>query len=539
MITTLHIKNIGIIDDLTIELDKGFNVLTGETGAGKTLIIDSINIISGGRFSKEIIRRGEEYSFVEVNLFLETNDEFTDGNVVVSREVHLNGRNICKINGRLVTVTELREFMSNIIDIHGQNDNLKILSKMYQIGYLDNYCGNDLLKLKLEYSQNYSKYLNIKKKLKENFGDNKERERKLDLLQCEFDEIDVANLKVGEEKELIEERMIYLNYEKISTSISQSIDFSSKALSNLESVIKSLEKIADLDDEYSKKLENVRNIYYELDDFSHDVNFMSDEIFFNEDEINEVESRLDLIHTLKRKYGNSIEEMLDYKSSIEAEINRINNLDEENEKLKNELENIKSLMNNICIKMHEFRFEISKKLNDRINKELVDLEMKNAKFNTRVKFLDEFNQYGRDDVEFYISPNVGEDENELSKIASGGEMSRIMLAIKNVLADTDDTSVLIFDEIDTGISGKAAKSVGKKLRRIGDTHQVICITHQPSIAAVGNSNYFIYKDTFGGRTSTVVKKLDEEGVINEIARISNGEVTDIAKKHAIELIKSV
>ena len=539
MITTLHIKNIGIIDDLTIELDKGFNVLTGETGAGKTLIIDSINIISGGRFSKEIIRRGEEYSFVEVNLFLETNDEFTDGNVVVSREVHLNGRNLCKINGRLVTVTELREFMSNIIDIHGQNDNLKILSKMYQIGYLDNYCGNDLLKLKLEYSENYSKYLNIKKKLKENFGDNKERERKLDLLQYEFDEIDVANLKVGEEKELIEERMIYLNYEKISTSISQSIDFSSKALSNLESVIKSLEKIADLDDEYSKKLENVRNIYYELDDFSHDVNFMSDEIFFNEDEINEVESRLDLIHTLKRKYGNSIEEMLDYKSSIEAEINRINNLDEENEKLKNELENIKSLMNNICIKMHEFRFEISKKLNDRINKELVDLEMKNAKFNTRVKFLDEFNQYGRDDVEFYISPNVGEDENELSKIASGGEMSRIMLAIKNVLADTDDTSVLIFDEIDTGISGKAAKSVGKKLRRIGDTHQVICITHQPSIAAVGNSNYFIYKDTFGGRTSTVVKKLDEEGVINEIARISNGEVTDIAKKHAIELIKSV
>ena len=539
MITTLHIKNIGIIDDLTIELDKGFNVFTGETGAGKTLIIDSINIISGGRFSKEIIRRGEEYSFVEVNLFLETNDEFTDGNVVVSREVHLNGRNICKINGRLVTVTELREFMSNIIDIHGQNDNLKILSKMYQIGYLDNYCGNDLLKLKLEYSENYSKYLNIKKKLKENFGDNKERERKLDLLQYEFDEIDVANLKVGEEKELIEERMIYLNYEKISTSISQSIDFSSKALSNLESVIKSLEKIADLDDEYSKKLENVRNIYYELDDFSHDVNFMSDEIFFNEDEINEVESRLDLIHTLKRKYGNSIEEILDYKSSIEAEINRINNLDEENEKLKNELENIKSLMNNICIKMHEFRFEISKKLNDRINKELVDLEMKNAKFNTRVKFLDEFNQYGRDDVEFYISPNVGEDENELSKIASGGEMSRIMLAIKNVLADTDDTSVLIFDEIDTGISGKAAKSVGKKLRRIGDTHQVICITHQPSIAAVGNSNYFIYKDTFGGRTSTVVKKLDEEGVINEIARISNGEVTDIAKKHAIELIKSV
>ena len=189
--------------------------------------------------------------------------------------------------------------------------------------------------------------------------------------------------------------------------------------------------------------------------------------------------------------------------------------------------------------MHDFRNDISVKLNDRINCELVDLEMKNAKFNAKVKLVDDFNQFGRDDVEFYISPNVGEEENELSKIASGGEMSRIMLAIKNVLADTDDTPVLIFDEIDTGISGKAAKSVGKKLRRIGETHQVICITHQPSIAAVGNSNYFIYKNTIDGRTATAVKKLNKEEVVEEIARISNGEVTNIAKQHALELIMSV
>ena len=529
MITTLHIENVGIIDDLTIELDKGFNVLTGETGAGKTLIIDAINIISGGRFSKEIIRRGEEFSFVELSLFLENNDDFPDGNVVISREVHLNGRNTCKINGRLVTVSELKNFMSDIIDIHGQNDNLKILSKMYQIEYLDNYCGKDLLKLKLDYNEKYSKYLDIKKKLKENFGDNKERERKLDLLQYEFDEIDGANLKIDEEDGLIEKRTIYLNYEKISTSIAQTV----------ANAVKAIEKIANIDEKYDKKLEEIRNIYYELEDFSHGINLMNDDMYFDENEINELESRLDLIHTLKRKYGNSIEEILKYRDSIEAEINRINNLDEENEKLRNELEQVIGYMNSISLKMHDFRSEISFKLNDRINGELVDLEMKNAKFNARVELTEEFNQFGRDDVEFYISPNVGEDENELSKIASGGEMSRIMLAIKNVLADTDDTPVLIFDEIDTGISGKAAKSVGKKLRRIGGTHQVICITHQPSIAAVGNSNYYIYKNTIDGRTATAVKKLNKEEVIEEIARISNGEITNVAKQHALELIMSV
>ena len=539
MITTLHIKNVGIIDDLTIELDKGFNVLTGETGAGKTLIIDSINIISGGRFSKEIIRRGEEYSFVELNLFLENYDGFPDGNVVISREVHLNGRNTCKINGRLVTVTELKNFMSNIIDIHGQNDNLKILSKMYQIDYLDNYCGKDLLKLKLDYSEKYSKYLEIKKKLKENLSDNKERERKLDLLQYEFDEIDNANLKIDEENELNEKRNIYLNSEKISTSISQTVDSSDKAMAMIGNAVKAIEKIANIDSKYDKKLEEIRNIYYELEEFSHEINSMNDDMYFDENEINELESRIDLIHTLKRKYGNSIEEILRYKDSIEAEINRINNLDEENEKLKNELEQVIDSMNTISIKMHDFRNDISVKLNDRINCELVDLEMKNAKFNAKVKLVDDFNQFGRDDVEFYISPNVGEEENELSKIASGGEMSRIMLAIKNVLADTDDTPVLIFDEIDTGISGKAAKSVGKKLRRIGEMHQVICITHQPSIAAVGNSNYFIYKNTIDGRTATAVKKLNKEEVVEEIARISNGEVTNIAKQHALELIMSV
>ena len=539
MITTLHIKNVGIIDDLTIELDKGFNVLTGETGAGKTLIIDSINIISGGRFSKEIIRRGEEYSFVELNLFLENDDEFPDGNVVISREVHLNGRNTCKINGRLVTVTELKNFMSNIIDIHGQNDNLKILSKMYQIDYLDNYCGKDLLKLKLDYSEKYSKYLEIKKKLKENLSDNKERESKLDLLQYEFDEIDNANLKIDEENELNEKRNIYLNSEKISTSISQTVDSSDKAMAMIGNAVKAIEKIANIDSKYDKKLEEIRNIYYELEEFSHEINLMNDDMYFDENEINELESRIDLIHTLKRKYGNSIEEILRYKDSIETEINRINNLDEENEKLKNELEQVIGSMNTISLKMHDFRSDISVKLNDRINCELVDLEMKNAKFNAKVKLVDDFNQFGRDDVEFYISPNVGEEENELSKIASGGEMSRIMLAIKNVLADTDDTPVLIFDEIDTGISGKAAKSVGKKLRRIGEMHQVICITHQPSIAAVGNSNYFIYKNTIDGRTATAVKKLNKEEVVEEIARISNGEVTNIAKQHALELIMSV
>ena len=538
MITTLHIKNIGIIDDLSIELGEGFNVLTGETGAGKTLIIDSISIICGGRFSKEMIRRGETYSFVELNLYLPNNDLAIENNIIVSREIHSNGKNSCKINGRLVTLTELKEFMSNIIDIHGQNDNQKILNPKYHIKYLDNFIGNDLLQIKNEYKDLYNKRQDIKKELKANLGDDKEKQRQLSLLQYEFDEIENAELKLGEEEELEEKRKFFMNSEKIGKSLNQAdLSLGEGAIDKINEAIRAIEKISDLDKKYEDTLNNLKSIYYEVQELSRDISSLNSDMYFDENERNEVEERLDLIYSLKRKYGNTVEEILEYKDKIEKEIDRINNLDEYNNKLKQELKQVETKMQNLADKMHEIRATNAKILDGKINKELADLEMPNSKFVTHINQV-EFNKNGTDEVEYYISTNIGENEKELAKIASGGEMSRIMLAIKTVLANTDSTPVLIFDEIDTGISGKAAKSVGEKLKLIGKSHQVLCITHQPSIAAKGDENFYISKISKEGRTFTQVKKLNEEEVINEVARISNGEITETARMHAMELRKS-
>ena len=538
MISTLHIKNIGIIDDLSIELGEGFNVLTGETGAGKTLIIDSISIICGGRFSKEVIRRGEDYSFVELNLYLPENSLAIENNIIVSREIHLNGRNSCKINGRLVTLTELKEFMSNIIDIHGQNDNQKILNSKYHLKYLDNFIGKDILDVKAKYKRIYQERQDILKELKANLGDDKEKQRQLSLLQYEFDEIENAELKPGEEDELEEKRKFFMNSEKIGKSLNQAdISLGEGAIDKINDAIRAIEKISDLDKKYDNTLSNLKSIYYEVQELSRDISSLNSDMYFDENERNEVEERLDLIYSLKRKYGNTIEEILNYKEKIEKEIDRINNLDEYNNQLKNKLKNIECNMQDLANKMHGIRESNAKILNSKINKELADLEMPNSRFITHIDTV-EFNKNGTDEVEYYISTNIGENEKELAKIASGGEMSRIMLAIKTVLADTDSTPVLIFDEIDTGISGKAAKSVGEKLKLIGKSHQVLCITHQPSIAAKGDENFYISKISKDGRTFTKVKKLNEDEVINEVARISNGEITETARKHAMELRKS-
>ena len=538
MITTLHIKNIGIIDDLSIELGEGFNVLTGETGAGKTLIIDAINIISGGRFSKEMIRKGESYSFVEVNLYLPNNPMSIENNIIVSREIHLNGKNSCKINGRLVTLTELKEFMSNIIDIHGQNDNQKILNSKYHIKYLDNFIGEELINIKKQYKELYKKRIEVKKELKDNLGDDKEKQRKLDLLKYQFDEIDLAKLKENEEEELEEKRKLFMNSEKIGKSLnSADLALGEGAIDKINEAIRAIEKISDIDKVYEEKLTELKSIYYEVQELSRDISSLNSEMYFDENERNETEERLDLINSLKRKYGNSIIEILEYKNNIEKEIERINNLDEYNAKLKEKIKALEKEMQVLATKMHNIRVNIAQKLNENINKELKDLEMPNAKFYVEIKET-EFNKNGIDEIEFFISTNIGEDSKPLAKIASGGEMSRIMLAIKTVLANTDSTPILIFDEIDTGISGKAAKSVGEKLKIIGNSHQVLCITHQPSIAAKGDQNFYISKVSEEGRTYTKVKKLNEEEIIKEIARIANGEITDIALKHAIELRKT-
>ena len=537
MITTLQIKNIGIIENLCVDFNNGLNVLTGETGAGKTLIIDSLMILCGGRFSKEMIRKGESNSYIEACFFESNNEKSIDGNIIVSREANINGKNICKINGRMVTVNELKEFMSNIIEIHGQNDNQNILNPKNHLKYLDGFIGEELEGLMEKYKVKYGEYLQINEELKANYGDDKERERKLDLLKYQIDEIEIAKLKVGEDEELEEKRKIMLNSEKIVENLGETNNcLGENCIDALSMAIRAMDKIEGVDKSYEEISNNLKSVYYDLQEIAREVSDKQSEIFFDEEEREYVEERLNLIYSLKRKYGNNISEILNYKKEIEKEVEHIENLEEYITKLNFKLEKIISDMNDLGSKINKIRCLNAEILTNKINDELTDLEMKNAKISVKVLYNEnEFYKNGKDVVKFYIKTNLGEDEKELVKIASGGEMSRTMLAIKKVLADSDKTSVLIFDEIDTGISGKAANKVAKKLQAIAESHQVLCISHLPNIAAVADSNYFISKMIIENRTSTNIKVLNEDEVIKEIARISSGEINDVTIKYATEL----
>ena len=512
MVTTLHIKNVGIIDDLSIDLNNGFNVLTGETGAGKTLIIGSLAILAGGRFSKEMIRNGEEFSYVEANFYCPNNEVAVDGNIIVSREIHLNGRNSCKINGRLITVNELKEFMSKIIDIHGQHDSQLILNPMQHIIYLDKFIGKELNESVCEYIKKLEEYNKLKQELKNTYGEDQEKERRLDLLRYQYNEIEQAKLKQNEEEELQNKHKMMQNAEKLKDNLFEiDTNLNENAIIAISNSIRSLEKIQDCGKEYSEKLSILKNSYYDIQELARDLSYMREEVDFDENERNQIENRLDLIFSLKRKYHNKIKI-------------QIKNLEQELFKIANQMSNV--------------RTKYAETLSKKINQELKDLEMPNAKFEIKINKTERFCENGIDEVEFMICTNIGEGLKPLTKIASGGEMARIMLAIKNVLADVDEVSTLVFDEIDTGISGKASKAVAEKMKSIAELHQVICITHLPSIAARGDYNYYISKQTKENKTYTSIKLLNEDETIEEIARISSGEVTEIAKAHAKELRKA-
>ena len=385
MITSLHIKNIGIIDEININLNEGFNVLTGETGAGKTLIIDSLQIIAGGRFLKEMIRRGENFSYVEMSLYL-PNKGYEDDTVIVSREMNLKGKNLCKINGRMVTVNELKEFMKNIIDIHGQNENLSILDNSTHINLIDGFANEEISQIKSNYQKLYEEYLNTKKELNENYGDDREKQRRLDLLKYEVEEISSANLKLKEDEEIEEKRKLISSSEKIVTNLQEAeMQISENVIENLNIAIRSMEKIEIYKEEYSTLVSELKSAYYELQEAARDISNHKEEIYFDEEEQREIEERWDLIHSLKRKYGNTIEEILKYKEEKNKEIEQIENLDSYILKLKEKKQKLEREMKSLAEKMHLIREKYANILSLQINKELKDLEMKNAKFS--VNFL--------------------------------------------------------------------------------------------------------------------------------------------------------
>ncbi|MBR3280695.1 MAG: DNA repair protein RecN [Clostridia bacterium] len=531
MLGQLHIKNIGIIDEINIDFENGLNILTGETGAGKSLIIDSINAITGSRVSKDIIRTDEDMAFVEA-YFYDQNEDY-----VLTREIYQNGRNICKINGRLVTVSELKELGSNLIDIHGQHDNQSLLDEKTHIDLLDGFAGVELEKLKKEYANYFEKYKDVLSRVQKNYGDESERARKLDLLNYQINEIEVANLKLNEEEDLLNRRKILLNSEKISSSLNTSHDaINNNILEELSEVTRAMSSISDLNPRYQDVFKEINEAYYNLEDAVDNLADLAMDVEFDEDEQADIEQRLDLISNLKRKYGKSIEEILEFLEKSKQEKQFLENSEEIVEKLKKEQKDIVDKLNKIADSISQTRKEYAAKIEKKINSQMQDLEMKKAYLEFKFTKSDLFLPNGKDEVELLICTNVGDELKPLSKIASGGELSRVMLAIKSVLGEYDKVPTMIFDEIDTGISGQAGKAVADKLRIIANTHQVICVTHLASIAAAGNTNFYIDKQVKNNKTKTMIKKLNEEEVIKEIARVIAGnDITKSVLDHAKEL----
>ena len=543
MITVLHIQNVGIIQDVTIEFQEGFQVLTGETGAGKSLIIDSLEIISGGRFSKDMIRKGEDHSFVEISLYVPNHVEANeDGTIIVSREIYASGRNTCKINNRLVTVSKLRHFMKEIIDIHGQHDNQSLFEVSYHGKMLDAFAGPKLTTLKQEYQQLYMRYQTIVTALKKNGGSEQERQRTLDLLEYQIQEKMQANLQMGEDITLEEERNKLLHYEMIAQNLSVSCEtMDSQVLSGLASSIKALEKIGRFESEYEKKYQQVQSMYYELQEITRELSFAKEGMEYDTYRATEIEQRLDEIHTLQRKYGNTIEDILQYQVKLEEQRDQIQNRESHVLALQKELEDVEKNMQILCENIHQIRVEYATILQKRIDLQLQELDMKQAHFTVQVVSDERGNFHGNgwDSIEFFIQTNAGEESMPLLKIASGGEISRIMLAIKTVISDIDVIPVMVFDEIDTGISGSAAKAVRHKIKEIAKKHQIITVTHLPIITASADHHFKVEKVVRENETQTRVVELKEKEVIQEIAWISTGEITATALQHALELKKMV
>lgn len=533
LLAQLHIKNIGIIDDITINFEDGFNVMTGETGAGKSLIIGSISAVTGNRISKEMLKSGETMAFIEACFFE------GEESIILSREIYSNGRNICKIDGKMVTLAELKKRSETLIDIHGQHDNQLLLNPATHLNLLDSFIGNEITTLIEKYKSELTEYKSIKKELQTNFGDEKDRTRKIDLLQYQINEIEDANLKFGEEEELQSRRILIMNSEKIAKALNNTYyNLNDIVIDNLGIATHELSSIAAYDDKYDSILLTLNEAYYSLKDTASETLTCMNNVEFDEREQEQIEERLDLIATLKRKYGNDIEAILNYYNEISLELEKLQNSDEIIKKLQNDLNEKEKVLTDLALKIRALREKFSNTICDKVKKEFIDLEMKNAYIEFKFNKLENFTESGMDDVEIFISTNLGEEPKPLIKTASGGEISRIMLALKTVLHEYEPAHTMIFDEIDTGISGQAAKKVGEKMKKISLKNQLICITHLPVIASMGDANYFISKNSNNHKTVTSVSKLNNTQVENEIARMLDGDnITDITLEHAKSLIK--
>lgn len=565
MLLQLNIRDIALIDEVNIELGPGLNILTGETGAGKSIIIDSINAILGERVSKEIIRTGTDKAVVEAIFQTDTNriadilneiglEPEEDGTLILSREIAQSGRNTCRINGKLVATSFLKALGERLIDLHGQHDNQSLLRVESHIDLLDSFGGEVIQSLKREYSALLEQYREVRSKLKALSGDPGERERKMDLLKFQIDEINKAKLRNGEEDELNKQKTLLANSEKISEALSMAYGLLTSgesgkrpASDSINEALSQLGSVSRLEDEFGELHKRLQDIIYQLEDLSSDIRKSLDNIEYDPVLLEEIEERLDLLYRLKRKYGSSVEEVQQFCAAAQEQLDEIEKSEETANHLRSRQAELDSQLFETSRRLNDERRKAALLLEENIGRQLEDLEMKRARFKVDIQFDDsvgdqgrrKYSQTGLNKVEFLISPNVGEPLKPLAKIASGGEMSRIMLAIKTILAEVDKIPTMIFDEIDIGISGKAGQKVGEKLSYISKGHQVICVTHLAQIACMAGSHYLIEKISGENDTRTTVELLDKNKKVKEIARLLGGsESSSASLKYAEEMINN-
>ena len=549
MLKTLYIENIAVIEKTTIDFSHGLNVLTGETGAGKSIIIDAINAIMGHRTSKDIIRTGESSAFVSAqfedinmsaqNALDELGFTLEDDVLIVQRTLSQNGKNVCKINGRPATVSMLRELSKHLINIHGQHESYELFSPETHLGYIDSYggCGE----LILDYRAKYNEFKILQKKLNEANTDESERLREIDLLQFQSKELFDADIQIGEEERLEAERTALMNVEKIASLLNKARmmlegEDSDGGVESVDIAASAMQSAASYNPEYEELSNNLTDIYYNLRDCAEGISDAIDNLESDPERLEEIEERFDLLNRLTRKYNCPADELPDLAEQMQSRLEELLNYDKNRDDLIDACEKAEAEAFKKAEELSAKRQTAAKTFAENVREEMRFLNMPN------VELIPQFQTTGLtsdgiDKVELLISANPGETPRPVAKIASGGELSRMMLAIKTVLAATDDVDTLIFDEVDTGISGSAAEKVGLKLKEVSKDSQVLCVTHQAQIAALADYHYLIDKRVDSGRTFTVVTELDRDARVRELARIIGGvNITQAAISHAEDML---
>ena len=549
MLSLLHIENIAVIECAEITFDRGFNVLTGETGAGKSIVIDAISAILGERAYRDMIRTGT--SIASVRAVFTDVPEFSwfadhgvpyDPETIIQREVYLDGKNVCRVNGALVTVSILRKLGIQLINIHGQHDSASLFDENNHLSYLDAFADNE--SLRDAYSQAYGEVAKLRNQIDRMTMDEGEKLRRMETLRYQIDEITKAELTAGEDEDLESRRKLLQNAEKLSDGIHSAVaclyggDETDGAASLLMEAERELARLSRYTDAFDALHEKVADLMYQVQDVAEEVRDARDDLSYSADELERVEARLDVIHRLRRKYGATCVDILDYLAKATRELDEIEFADDHLERLKNKLHKAEKVAWDAAFALRENRKLGAKAMSDRILQELAQLDMPRVQFSCEFTEL-ELTANGADSVAFYMSANAGEALKPMSKVASGGELARIMLAMKNVLAEQDQIATLIFDEVDTGVSGRAAQKVAEKLRSVARTKQVLCVTHLPQLAALADTHLLIAKAERSGRTYTTVEALALEGRKMELARIIGGaNITETTLKSAEEMLKA-